>query len=155
MTIEADTTSLKELQIFSKVESKRLKLLAMMSERLTYAKGQHIVREGETPSAAYIVISGEVEVSRNTPCGQLHALSLGTGALFGDVPLLSNETYLGNATATTDVTVLRLGKDLFLEMIETVPEFAIAVIRDIASRLYQLTAQVLDVDRHCESQETV
>lgn len=144
MSIDCDTLSLKNLSIFSSLDAKRLKLVAMMGERLHYAAGQKIVSQGELPKTIFIILSGEIELSRTTPCGAMHALSLGTGSLFGDVPMLCDKAYIGNVTATTDVLVLAMGKDLFFELLQNVPEFAVALCRDLASRLYQLVSSMVD-----------
>jgi CRP/FNR family transcriptional regulator, cyclic AMP receptor protein len=144
MSIECDTTSLKNLPIFNGLDAKRLKLVAMMAERLHYTPGQKIANQGDLPNTIFIILSGEIELSRTMPCGEMHALSLGTGSLFGDVPMLCDKSYLGNVTATTDVVVLGVGKDLFFELLQSVPEFAVALCRDLASRLYQLVSRTID-----------
>lgn len=147
MTIECDTTSLQNLRIFNKVDAKRLRLVAMMAERLQYDAGERLVREGDIPETIFIVVSGEVELWRSTPCGHMYALSLGSGALLGDVPMLCDKPCLANATAKTQVVVLSLGKDLFFELLHSVPEFAVAVSRDIASRLYHVTRRLFESER--------
>lgn len=144
MSIELDTNSLKNLRIFNKLDAKRLKLVAMMAERLHYLPGQRIVSEGDIPDTIFIILSGEIELTRSTPCGEMYALSLGTGALFGDVPMLCDKSYLSNATAKTDVVVLGLGRELFFELLQNVPEFAVAVCKDIAGRCYQLIIRIID-----------
>jgi CRP/FNR family transcriptional regulator, cyclic AMP receptor protein len=144
MSIDRDTTSLKNLRIFNSLDEKRLKLVAMMAERLHFTPGQKIVSQGDLPNTIFIVLSGEIELSRTTPCGEMHALSLGTGSLFGDVPMLCDKAFIGTVTATTDVIVLGLGKDLFFELLHSVPEFAVTVCRDLASRLYQLVSRTVD-----------
>lgn len=146
MTIACDAASLRKLPIFSKLDDKKLRLVAMMAERLNYHPGDYIAREGDTPEAVFIVLSGEVILSRSTPCGQLQALTLSNGSLFGDVPILCGGTYLGNATAQTDVAILRLDKDLFFELLRTVPDFAIAVCRDLAGRVYHLIERMIQSD---------
>ena len=60
------------------------------------------------------------------------------GSLFGDVPILCDQSYIGEVAAKTDLVVLRLPKDLFFELLETIPDFSIALSRDLASRLYRL-----------------
>lgn len=144
MTIECDTTSLQNLRIFNKVDAKRLRLVAMMAERLHYKAGERLASEGDFPETIYIVVSGEIELSRSTPCGHLYALSLGAGTLLGDVPMLCQKPYIANATAKTQVVALSLGKDLFFELLAGVPDFAVAVSRDIASRLYHVTTRLFE-----------
>lgn len=144
MTLETDINALKSLPIFEGVDAKRLKLVAMMSEKFHYRPGDHITSEGDVPERIYILLSGQVELSRNDPCGHQYALVLGSGSLFGDVPTLCERPYLINATATTDVVVLGLCRHIFIEMLETVPGFAVALCRDLAGRLYTMTKRIVE-----------
>jgi CRP-like cAMP-binding protein len=144
MSIDLDTTSLKNLSLFKTLDDKKLRLVAMMAERLHYEPGQRIISQGDVPEMIYIILSGEIELSRSTPCGELHALSLGAGTLFGDIPMLCDKSYISNLTAETDVVVLALGKDMFFELLRTVPEFAVAVCRDLAGRCFKLITRIID-----------
>lgn len=143
MTLESDIAYLRTIPMFCDVPAARLKLVVMMAERLRYAAGDIIIREREHPDAAFLILDGEVEIARETANEHLHALSIMRGGMFGDVPMLCNSTYIGHATAKTDVDALRLPKDLFIEFLETVPEFAVALARDLASRLHRMAATVL------------
>ena len=50
---------------------------------------------------------------------------------------------VGRITAKTDVSMLRLPRELFFELLDGVPEFAVALSRDLATRLYRLAGAVL------------
>ena len=53
------------------------------------------------------------------------------------------QPYVGEVTAKSAVDALRLPKDLFFELLETIPDFSVALSRDLASRLYRLAGHVL------------
>ena len=65
------------------------------------------------------------------------------GSIIGDVSLLSGKQFLGKVSAGTEVLALRIPKDLFFELLQTVPEFSLAVSRDLADRVARLANALL------------
>lgn len=70
MTIACDAASLRKLPIFSKLDDKKLRLVAMMAERLNYHPGDYIAREGDTPEAVSLFSQ-----AKSSFHGQHHAAS--------------------------------------------------------------------------------
>ncbi|AMJ61877.1 cyclic nucleotide-binding domain-containing protein [Bosea sp. PAMC 26642] len=143
MTLETDIGCLKQFPLFRSLPGPRLKLVALMGEKLHFDAGTMIIAEGERPDGVYVVLQGEVELSHEAPDGRSKRFRLATGSIIGDVPILCGQPYVGEVTAKTDVTTLRLPKDLFFELLETIPDFSLALSRDLAARLYRLADFVL------------
>jgi CRP-like cAMP-binding protein len=138
MTLETDISCLRQLPLFRALPLPRLKLVALMGEKLHFDAGTQIIAEGERPECVFVVLQGDLELKHLTAEGHGRRLSLHSGSLLGDVPLLTGQNYVGAVTAKTAVTALRLPKDLFFELLETIPDFSLALSRDLASRLYRL-----------------
>lgn len=143
MTLEKDIACLRQLPLFRTLPAPRLKLVALMGEKLHFDAGTRIVEEGERPDGVYFVMSGEVELTHQRADGHQKRFLFESGSIFGDVPMLCGQTYAGEVTAKNDVSALRLPQDLFFELLETVPDFSVALTRDLASRLYRLANFVL------------
>lgn len=143
MTIEADIACLRKLPLFRALPGPRLKLVALMAERLHFDAGTQIIEEGERPEGVYFILGGEVELSHERTDGRVKRFVFETGSIFGDVPMLCGQPYVGEVRAKSDVSALRLPKDLFFELLETIPDFNMALSRDLASRLYRLADFVL------------
>ncbi|PTM40899.1 cyclic nucleotide-binding domain-containing protein [Bosea sp. 124] len=146
MTLEADISCLRQLPLFQSLPPPRLKLVALMGEKLHFAAGEQIIEEGDKPEGVYVILQGDIEISHERPDGQGRRLQLHSGSLIGDVPLLSGQSAVGAVTAKSAVHALRLPKDLFFELLETIPDFSLALSRDLASRLYRLA----DITLHGE-----
>jgi CRP-like cAMP-binding protein len=143
MTLESDISCLKSIPLFRSLPASRLKLLALMGERRHFPAGALISEEGQKPQEVYCILQGEIEISHPLAGGQARSFRLATGSLLGDVPLLCNEPTVGRITAKTDVSMLRLPRELFFELLDSIPEFAVALSRDLASRLYRVAGAVL------------
>lgn len=143
MTLEHDLICLKAIPLFGSLPPARQKLVVLMGERLQFAQGATLIEEGEMPEGVYIVLEGEVEISHELPDGKGRSLHLESGSILGDVPLLCRQGYVGRVSAKTELRVLRLPRELFFELLDTIPEFSVALSRDLASRLYRLADAVL------------
>jgi CRP-like cAMP-binding protein len=143
MTLEADIAHLRRLPLFHSLPLPRLKLVALMGERLHFDAGTLIIEEGEQPEGVYVILEGELELSHERTDGGSKRFVLAAGSIIGDVPILCGQPYVGELTAKSDVSTLRLPKDLFFELLETIPDFSLALSRDLASRLYRLADFVL------------
>jgi CRP/FNR family cyclic AMP-dependent transcriptional regulator len=147
MTLESDISCLRQIPLFRSLPPPRLKLVALMGEKLHFAAGDQIVAEGEKPEGVFAVLEGEVEISHERPGVQGPRLQLNSGSLIGDVPLLSGQNAVGTVTARSPVTALWLPKDLFFELLETIPDFSLALSRDLAGRLLRLADRTLHGER--------
>jgi CRP-like cAMP-binding protein len=129
--------------MFQNVDPARLKLIALMSERVEYDDGEPIMRQGQKTDAVYFLLSGELDLSRNNAGNPFHALSLERGAFFGAAAVLAGTPYPVDIVAKGHVVALKLSRDLFFELMQSVPEFALSVSRDLAARIRDITTRVL------------
>jgi CRP-like cAMP-binding protein len=143
MTLETDVGCLRGLSLFQNMPASRLKLVALMGERLHFEPGAVIIDETNRSEGVYVVLEGDVEFSRQQDGGEARRFQKDTGSIIGDVSLLSGQRFLGTVHARTAVSALRIPKDLFFELLRTVPEFSIAVCRDLAARVHRLASVLL------------
>lgn len=143
MTLETDIACLRELPLFRELPASRLKLVALMGERLRFAAGDTIVSDQERLQGVYVVLQGDVEFSQRRDDGGGRRFQKEAGSIIGDVSLLSGKQFLGKVSAGTEVLALRIPKDLFFELLQTVPEFSLAVSRDLADRVARLANALL------------
>lgn len=146
MTLEADCTCLRQLPLFQAMPSSRLKLVALMSEKLHFEAGTPIIEEGERTEGVYVILRGEVEFSHQNGEGRSRRFQKESGAIIGDVSILTGQRFAGRVSARSDVVALRLPKDLFLELLETIPDFSLALCRDLAMRVHRLADVLLHDD---------
>ncbi len=143
MSIESDIGCLKTFEMFQNIESSRLKLVALMGERLNFAPGELMIQAGDFSQAVYFILSGEIEIKNPNAGEHANTFVLGRGSVFGDVPLLCNKPYVGNVTALVQSELLRVPTQVYFDLMVSVPEFAVSVAKDLASRLYRVTTRVI------------
>ncbi len=142
MSLDQEVNILRKIPLFANIEPAKLKLMAFASERMTYRDGQPVVRQGEPGDAAYVILDGEADVTVETPSGPLKVASLGRNDIVGDIAILIDIPRTATVTANGDLATLKLTKELFFQLVNDFPEMAIEVMRVLATRLEQTTAQL-------------
>jgi putative ABC transport system ATP-binding protein len=139
--LNAEISALAQVPLFSEMDPSQLKLLAFTSERLTYTNGEDLFHQGDTGTAAYVILEGSVDIIVGEGEDEMVVNHLEQNELVGDMALLSTKPRSATVRAASDVTVLELKKELFLELLEGSPHVAAHIARIMSDRLYNMTAQ--------------
>jgi CRP-like cAMP-binding protein len=103
----------------------------MMLKPVVCEPRDYIIRKGELGSEMYFVCRGQVEVLD----GNDHVLNtLGEGAFFGELSLLSSQPRNASIRATTPCDLFILEKGDFNRVIKDHPQFAASLREAVASR---------------------
>jgi len=124
----------------------RTRLQSLVTIR-RFDAGTTILRQGTSAVALYLILDGQVEVTRE-PADGGPAVTLATlkaGDVFGEMALLDPEPRLASVTAIEPTRLFRLAQAPFYELLSEQPEVAIGVIRVLTAYLrlrVQETAQL-------------
>lgn len=105
------------------------------------APGTVVINEGEEGRGLFVVLAGELDVSRRASDGETVPLGgLRTGDVFGEMALLRNARTTATVIATRASTVLFLARDVVGRLAASMPEIksyleALAEERDIDNQL--------------------
>ncbi len=142
MSLEQEVELIRQFPIFAKIQPAMQKLLCFSSERLTYAPGQVMFKAGDMGDAAFIVIEGEVQISVPSPSGPIVVNTLGKNDIIGEIAIFGDVPRTATATAQTKLETLKISKELFEKIIRENPDAALELIRVLAGRLANTTAQL-------------
>lgn len=145
MSLQQEVDLLRKIPMFANIEPAKLKLLAFTSERLSYSEGDVLFRQGDAGDAAFVIVSGQAQVSIDTDNGPLVVARLSDHDFVGEIAILCNVPRTATVTATTSLDALRISKDLFFRLVKEFPEIAIEVMRELAHRLENTNSRLRDV----------
>src|SRR5262245_33661110 len=104
--------------------------------RLTFADGDVIFRKGEASDAAYLVISGIVEIVADFGSPQAKTMSvLGKGEYFGEMGAIDDCPRSATAVAKGDVDCACVGREEFMETLVKDPKETIDLLKVLFERL--------------------
>ena len=142
MSIEQEVEILRKIPLFANIDSAKLKLMCFASERITFKEGQSLCEQGDIGDSAYIIIEGtaDVIVTRDTP---LVVAEVSKNDIVGEIAILVDIPRTATVTATSELTALKITKDLFFQMVTDFPEMGVEIMRVLAQRLLATTADLM------------
>jgi CRP-like cAMP-binding protein len=139
MQINDEVEILRKVALFAGIEPAKLKLLAFTSERLRFAAGQNLMRQGEMGDTAYLILSGEADVLVDTGDGPVKVARVGRNSFVGEMAILRDQPRTATVTAVTELSTLKISKEGFFQLIEDSPKIAIEMMRILVKRLETTT----------------
>ncbi|HBG66992.1 MAG TPA: hypothetical protein DDW78_11055 [Treponema sp.] len=103
-----------------------------------FKPGQVIIKEGDIGDEFYILYSGSVHISRNTPAGDpiaLADLNASMNIFFGETALISNDMRSATVTAIEECQVLVLASKKFHELCQKQSILGYRVLLKLAQRM--------------------
>lgn len=126
-----------ELRVFDKKMMEELVAAFRARPPQTFPAGRIIMKEGDAGVSMYIVIRGRVSVSIKATVVE----RVGPGGTFGEMALVDHASRAATAVADTESQLLTISRSDFLNLVKTKPGFAISLLKTIADRLRNMTAQ--------------
>lgn len=124
-----------ETPLFRKLDAKRLRVVVMMGETLSYRAGERLFEAGEEGDSAFVILSGEVDVILKATDDEVIVASLHKGEIFGEIAALTGQPRTSAIAAREDLSVLRLDKQTILNLMREFPDIALELIRVLSDRL--------------------
>lgn len=105
-------------------DGERLQILKQFQSKVV-PKGTVIIEDGAEPDAMYLILEGEVEVSKVDEAGDKVVLSyLRESDVFGEIGLLEERLTTATVTAAEQTVVLFLERQRFADFVEQRPQIA-------------------------------
>ena len=114
-----------------------------------FVPGEVIVKTGEAPTGVHLILEGTARVVyavATLPAPRWAVIDLvGTGRLFGLVPVLVGEPYVAQLEAMNYTRTLYVPRDLLLEEMAEHPEASLNLMRQIASYVRKTERWLVDI----------
>jgi CRP/FNR family transcriptional regulator, cyclic AMP receptor protein len=125
MAADQDAAFFRKIFLFQDLEDREIKQVLARTRPRDFPADQVIINEGEPGESMFIMIEGEVEITKqltlvldeDTPKERVMIrLKAENGVYFGEMSLLENEARSATVTASTDCRLLELTQQDFLEL---------------------------------------
>jgi CRP-like cAMP-binding protein len=112
-------TILLQTKAFHRIPPANIQAIFMRMQRVDYAPGDVIIRQGDEGDYFYAIAKGTCVVTRETPLNRdgIKLAELTVGDTFGEEALISAAKRNATVTAQTDVVAMRLGKEDFQKLL--------------------------------------
>jgi signal transduction histidine kinase len=127
--------ALRAAPLFTGLSDADLERLAATMERQRLAAGDVLLREGDRGDAMFVVVSGELEVTKHAEGVDLPLARVGPGAIQGEIAAIGGQERAATVRALTGVEVLRIPREGLLALLDAGPEPALALLRTVLERM--------------------
>ncbi len=114
-----DLNLLKNSQLFADLDEEEIAAIGEICSEQSFKFGQKIFKEGDPGNRLYIVLEGEVRISRDVPGSGEEALTvLKSGACFGEMAVFDRSERCTDAIANVDcklVTITRADFEILMD----------------------------------------
>jgi CRP-like cAMP-binding protein len=115
--------------IFAGLDQEELSLVGEICREQRFVSGEHIFREGEIGDRLYLIVDGEVRITRQIPGSGEEALAvLKPGSLFGEMAVLDHGPRSTDAIANRETTCLTILRSDFELLLQRNRDMAVAVL---------------------------
>jgi len=127
---------LKNVAIFKSLDDTELGEVADVCRIEEYVSGEYIFREGEHGNRLYLIVEGDVRISRDVPGSGEEALAiLKPGALFGEMAVLDRSERSTHAISNGGTKVLTITRPDFEMLLDFNREMAYKVLWSVTRLL--------------------
>jgi len=139
MAIEDDIVLFERIPTLALLGREALRMLAIGADSRYVHGGSVLFREGEIADCGYTIQEGSFNLTAERGEG---AITVGQGALLGELALIIETRRPVTATAREPSTVIRIPRGLFLRTLEGYPDAAVRLRAEIDSRIDRSTSDL-------------
>jgi len=124
------------LYAFPGIPDSEAEELVERGEVRSYPPNTVLCHEGSFESMFYIILDGEVQVTKVIDPGAVRVLKrLESGDFFGEMAIIQNAPRAATVTAITPTTVLQIHRDAFDLFLRRSASLSLAMVREVSRRL--------------------
>ena len=138
---------LRATPLFGGLDDALLERLVQMGEIVDVPPGSVLIREGDEADAMYVVLDGEVEITKRADASEIPVARVGPGSLQGEIGALEGGRRLASVRAFTQVEALRIPVSAVRELLSAGPDVSLAIIRTAVTRLRALESTLREREK--------
>jgi len=152
MSLDDDIAFFEQVPLLAQLGDEALRILAIGAENQRVPHGAVLFYAGDLADGGFVIQQGSFLLEPDTP-RQGESVTVGPGALLGELALLTDTVHTFTATAVSSANVIRIPRSLFLKMLEGYPAAAVQLRDAMAQRIERFTQDmtalkaVFDPDR--------
>ncbi len=124
---------LRQVPLFAGLDATELDAVGQTATELDYEPGRVLMREGERAHEMFVLIDGEVEVTK----GGEHIANVGSGGFVGEMALLAHSARNSTVTTTSQSLLLHIDGRQFGSLLERIPTIALKMLPVVAGRVVE------------------
>jgi signal transduction histidine kinase len=131
---------LRKIPLFSGLSGEDLRGLCGVATEVRLEAGEQLFVEGGRGDLAYVIMEGQIEISKLSDGTNVLLAVRGAGELIGEMALLEDVPRMASARAASDCRLLAIGREQLEELLSSSPTSALSMLRTVTGRLRETEA---------------
>ena len=140
LPVEIIAARLRDTPLFAGLDDDQLRRLVDLGQIVDLRPDEVLIREGDLADALYVVLDGQLEVTKRSGTSHIPLAQVGPGALQGEMAALEGGRRLASVRAVTEAEILRIPVETIRELLAAGPDVALSVIRTAVGRMRAMEA---------------
>jgi len=128
---------LKRVPLFEQLSEKEIKEIGKLVKPLKFPENHEIIKENSSGNDLFVILQGEVRVSKFVNDKEEAITFLKKGAMFGEMALIGNMKRTASIISHTETVVYKINGEKFIKFMEQNPEAGYKIMRKMAVNLAQ------------------
>lgn len=151
-----DWTSVRQCALLKALEPADVERLIDAGSVIKLTRNQHLFSQGDPAKALFLVVEGQVKLSRLAPDGGEAVVHVfGAGETFAEAAMFMGGRYPVTATSVTDSRLISISNARLRDQVLAKPETAFAMLASMAQHLKLLVAQIEQMKLLTTRQRTI
>lgn len=147
--LDASTSKelLRRIPLFSEISEKDLDHLFSMARQIFVPSGELVIREGEHGDAMYVLLEGQIEVTKCQGGRDVVLARRGSGDFIGEMSLLQEAPRYASVRTLRDCRFLVVSKEAFDSLVSCSPSVPLTIARVLLQRLQGGEAMLMQQEK--------
>jgi signal transduction histidine kinase len=138
---------LRQVPLLADLSEEDLERLYEMAETVSVPAGQLVLREGDTGDSLYIVLEGELEVTKRRGGQEVVLSSYEPGQFFGEMALLERAPRSASVRTLRESRMLAIDQAAFQTLLSRSPSAPFNILRTVTSRLRSTESMLIQNEK--------
>jgi signal transduction histidine kinase len=143
-----DTASfLRKVPLFAELPDPDLERISRKAQERKLAGGELLFAEGSIGEAAYVIVSGQIEIYKLVNSQKVQLAVRQPGEVIGETSLLESSPRVASGVAIADTTVISISRDLIEDLFRASPSAARTMLHTVVMRLQSTEASLIQSEK--------
>ncbi len=133
------------IPLFRFLDKPHLLLLAKNCDTVSLAKGERLFNQGDAGDALYIIVDGTASILISDGENENTVRECGVDEVIGELALLADTPRSASVEAVTDLTALRLRREVFIDMLRLNGELGYQILQVIVERFVDTNKKMVNL----------
>ncbi len=143
MSMLSNLDLIRRVPLFSMLTQAQAESLVEAVAKRRFKRGEHLVNQGDTSNALYIILSGRTRVIMTDSKGrEVIIATLRSGDYVGEMSLIDGEPHSATVVVDQQVDALVLGRDDFMRCLAENSTMSFVVMHELVQRLRKASLKI-------------